>query len=61
MNPLTIMGNRQRRDCHFHLIDEKPRWQRHNVARENELAMNLRGEMRDGMEVREIILSVENA
>lgn len=55
------MGNRQGRDCHSHLTDEKPRWQRRNVARENELAMNLRGEMRDGREVRAIILSVVNA
>lgn len=35
-------------DCHPHLIGEKPRCQRHSAARENELAMNMGGDMRDG-------------
>lgn len=48
LSPLTIMGKREGRGCPSHLIDEKPRWQKLNVTRENKLAMNLRGELRDG-------------
>lgn len=48
LTPLTIMESRQRSVCHSHLTYEKPRWQRFNMARENKLAISLRGEMRDG-------------
>lgn len=56
-----MIQDRQRRECHSHLIDEKPRWQKPNVTRENKLAMNLRGERRDGGRSKGNIFSVVNA